>query len=775
MKRFSLCSQLLAVVLAASVPALPAAAPRAPDGKRLFQKQCANCHGKAGEGVKEKYAEALTGDWSVAKLTRYVEANMPDDDPGTLSTAEAEAVSRYLHEAFYSRAAQARLHPVRVELAHLTGHQHVVTVADLVRGFDAADAPASSARGLEAVYYNAARRGGFDNGKVVHRGLEAVPDLDAASNGVRQHLGETKEFSLQWRGAILADETGEYEFVVRTPNSVRFWINAPFNGAEAQIDANVSNPADPNHRVTVRLIGGRRYPIGLDYWALPGKPGAPAPTVALRWKPPHGSERTIPARNLSPDKVAPTFILATHFPADDSSFGYERSTTVSKAWDEATTGAAFEVANHVARKLDRFAGTRAGDPERPKKIEAFAAKFVTAAFRRPLTADETNRYITTRFKSAPDADAAMRRVVLLALKSPSFLYPELPVAKAGGKPEAAQVAARLSFGLWDSAPDPELRRAAAEGRLGERAAVTAQAERMLGDPRAQAKLQAFFHQWLQMRFLEDLRKDAALFPDFSPELIDDLRTSLNLFVADVAWGPKPDYRDLLRAETLFVNDRLARFYGLPSPADGEFVRVATPPGERSGVLTHPYLLAAFAYKGATSPIHRGVFLTRNIVGRTLKSPPMAVAFNNEEFPPGLSMREKVTRLTRQSTCQGCHAVINPLGFTLEWYDAVGRFRREENGRPVDAAGEYRTDDNQPVKLTGPRDVAEFAIASERGADAFIEQLFHQVVRQPIMAFPPDTLDRLRNSFIASDYNLRKLLVDVATTAALRGLEPVSRP
>jgi hypothetical protein len=315
-----------------------------------------------------------------------------------------------------------------------------------------------------------------------------------------------------------------------------------------------------------------------------------------------------------------------------------------------------------------------------------------------------------------------------------------------------------------------LTRAAAEGRLRTQADVTAHAGRMLADARARAKLREFFHHWLQMRYVEDVRKDPALYPDFTPEIIDDLRTSLNLFLDEVVWSERSDFRELLRADYVVVNERLAKFYGLPAPEGGDFARVAVDPTQRSGVLTHPYLLAAFSYKSTTSPIHRGVFLTRNIVGRALKSPPTAVAFNDAEFAPNLSMREKVAKLTRSDSCQGCHAVINPLGFSLEWYDAVGRFRREENGRAIDALSDYITDDNQTVKLGGARDIAEFAITSERANDAFIEQLFHHLIKQPVNAFGPATAEKLRHSFIASGYNLRQLLVDIATLAALRGVD-----
>ncbi|MSU25103.1 MAG: DUF1592 domain-containing protein [Opitutus sp.] len=736
-------------------------------GKKIFSQQCADCHGDHGQGVEGKYKDALYGDWALPQLTRYIAKNMPDDHPASLSATEAGTVATYVYEAFYSRAAQVRNHPARVELAHLTNRQYAVTVADLLRQFAEPDAPAPTSQGLNATYYSTAVRGRFDATKITHTGIDAELNFTfTAGSEARRRAGGTADFSVQWRGAITADETGDYEFVVRTPNSVRAWINS--EPVEPVLDINVSTPENPDHRVTLRLLGGRSYPIGIDYWALPEKAGSPVtPALALRWKPPRGSERPIPARNLLPATPKPTFVVTTRFPADDSSQGYERSISVSKAWDEATTNAAFEVANHVVKKIDRFAGTRPADAARAQKIEAFAAKFVAAAFRRPLAADETQRIVTDLLRAAPEEAAGLRRVVLLALKSPQFLYVGLPAANS----EDMRTAARLSFALWDSAPDRELAQAAAAGRLRTRAEIAAQASRLLADPRAPAKLREFFFHWLQLRFVDDLRKDATLYPDFTPELVDDLRTSLGLFVDGVVWSEASDFRELLRADYLVANERLAKFYGLPPPPPGEFARVATPAGQRAGVLTHPYLLAALSYKTSSSPIHRGVFLTRSIVGRALKPPPMAQVFDEASFEPGMTMREKVVRLTRSENCQGCHAVINPLGFSLEWYDATGRFRTEENGRPIDAASDYVVDENEKMRFGSARDVAEFAIASEHANHAFIEQLFHHLVKQPLMAYGPDTIVDLRNSFIASGYNLKKLMADIATLSALPGARP----
>jgi hypothetical protein len=532
---------------------------------------------------------------------------------------------------------------------------------------------------------------------------------------------------------------------------------------KALIDAGVASGDMSEHRATLRLVGGRAYPLRLEFFKAPKDKSA---SIALLWKPPHGAEQIIPARNLSPSRVSSTFVVTTPFPPDDSSVGYERGVSVSKAWDEATTHAAIEAANYVVRNLDRLSRSKVSDTNRVAKAQAFCAEFVGTAFRRPLSEEQKRIYVSSHFKGATKVEDAVKRVVLLALKSPRFLYLGLD----NQKPDDFEVASRLSFDLWDSLPDRDLLKLAAQGVLHTPTQISQQAQRMLGDARAHAKVLYFLQHWLQMNRAEDLSKDATLFPGFTPEIIADLRTSLNVFLEDTVWSGGSDYRKLLQADYLFLNNRLAQFYGLSTNATDDFVKVNFDPKQRSGVITHPYLLAAFSYPKSTSPIHRGVFLTRNIVGRTLKPPPIAVAFKEADFAPNLTMREKIVELTRPQACRSCHSVINPLGFSLEHYDAVGKFRTRDNGKPIDSASEYVTDDGATVKLTGAPDVAEFAVNSEHAQNAFIEQLFHSVVKQPLLAYGPNVQERLRHSFIASGFNIQKLLVDISTLSALHGLE-----
>src|SRR5262249_26370527 len=264
----------------------------------------------------------------------------------------------------------------------------------------------------------------------------------------------------------------------------------------------------------------------------------------------------------------------------------------------------------------------------------------------------------------------------------------------------------------------------------------------------------------------DVSKAPAQFPGFDAAVASDLRTSLELFLEDVIWGEASDFRQLLLADYLYLNGRLAKFYGADLPADAPFQKVALDAGERAGVLSHPYLMARFAYTATSSPIHRGGFVARSVLGRMLQPPPPASTPPAPELRPDLTTRERVALQTKEQSCLACHSMLNPLGFTLEHFDAVGRFRDKENGKPIDATGTYQTRKGQAVQFSGVRDLAKFLAGSEETHDAFVEQLFHHLVKQPVRAYGPQEHAELRKFFEEHDCNVRKLMVEIMAATAL---------
>ncbi|WP_395095279.1 DUF1592 domain-containing protein [Armatimonas sp.] len=706
-------------------------------GPQLFAAQCAPCHGAKGEGGVG-YSKALIGSQTTRELASFLNKTMPPG-PKHIAAADASLVAAFMQDAFYSPLAQERNRPARVSLSRLTARQFKSAVADLVGSFRGS-ANLGVERGLKAEYFKAKR---FNNNERVLQRTDAQVVFDFGTAGPTADQFEPHQFSIRWEGSLVAPDTGEYELVVRSDHAVQLWVN---DSKKSLIDAWIKSGKDTEFRAPIYLLGGRTYPIRLEFSKstvgvddTKKKEGKPAPPafVTLAWKRPHLTDEPIPSRCLVPISVPETFLVNTFFPPEDRSMGYERSSMVSKAWDEAVTNAALETAQFVASR-------KWGMDEK-----LFARTFVERAFRRKLTDPEVERYVTRHFTQAPDTEAALKRVVLLTLKSPFFLYRE------------NNTASKLALTLWDSLPDEALLKA----DLATPEAVRTQAEKMLTDPRAWSKMREFLLTWLKVDAYPDLEKDKKRFPDFDAAAASDLRTSLELFLENTAWGEKSDFRELLLSDKVYLNGRLAKVYGASLSSDASFQPVSLDGRERAGVFTQPYVLASFAYLGTSSPIHRGVLLARNVLGRTLAPPPIAVTPAAAELQPKLTTRQRVSIQTKPAACVTCHNMINPLGFSLERFDAIGRLRQKENEQVIDATGTYQTRKGPVAKFNGARELAEFLASSEEVHATFVERLFQYTTKQSIRAYGPKTSLELQKRFVESGFNIKKLLVEIAVVAS----------
>jgi hypothetical protein len=753
-------------ILAVAVTMLSAAVAVAqePAGAVIYQQKCARCHGKTGEGTKDN-PQPLIGNRSLPQLAKYIAKSMPEDKPGTCTGADAEKVAAYIFDAFYSPAAQARIKVPRVELARLTVSEYRHAVTDLIGSFRPAKAANSSKEehGLRGEYFNA---GGKKGRTAAFARIDPVVRIDFNASTLDLDKLKAEQISATWQGSVVAIDTGMYDFIVRTEHSTRLWVN---DMKKPLIDKAVKSGSDIEFHGEIFLLAGRAYPMRLEFSRASlgvkkdpkEKPKQVPTTIALEWKAPRRAAALIRERNLIPTEVATSFALSIALPPDDRSAGYERGTAISKAWVQATTDGAIETASYVAANLAELSGVKGDGAERKKLLQAFCVKFAERAFRRPLTPEQKKLYVERQFEVAPDAETAVKRVVLLVMHSPRFLYREI-----GAEGDAFDVAARISFGLWDSLPDEELLRAAAMGKLKTRADVVREAERMLKDPRARTKMRGFFLRWLQLDQVAELPKDAKHFPGFDAGVVSDLQSSLDLFLEETMWSNKSDYRQLLLAEHVYLNGRLAKLYGGDLPSDAPFQKVTLKSGERAGVLTHPFLLAHYAYASTSSPIHRGVFLARNVLGVALRPPMNAFTPLPAELHPDLNTRERISKQTSPKDCRSCHAIINPLGFTLEGFDAIGRVRDKENGKPIDASGSFVTRSGKTENFNGARELAKFLAGSDEAHEAFVARLFHYLVRQPILAYGPEKLTELRRNFAENDCNMRRLVIEIIAQTAL---------
>jgi cytochrome c553 len=738
-------------------------------GLAIYREHCARCHGENGGGTTD-VPEPLVGDRSANQLAASIDETMPEDNPSKVTGEAARQVADYMHAAFYSSVARDRNRPARVELSRLTVRQYQNTVADLIASFRNRGPGIDDRRGLKGEYFHGRD---FDRGKaLVFERIDPQVDFRFGVEGPDPEQFQPNRFAIRWTGSVVPPETGTYEFVIRTEHSAKLALNTAWY-EQPLIDAYVKSGDETDYRVTIFLLGGRAYPLRLEFSkanqgvdTTQHEPPTNA-SMELLWKPPHGVLEHVPERCLIPHDAASVFVLRAPFPPDDKSIGYERGTTISQEWYAATTAAAIETADYVLDHVEHLAHVKRDAADRADKLRRFATTFAERAFRRPLSPELVKLVIERPFADATNLDTALKRSILLTLGSPRFLYREADAA--AGTIDPFDTAARISFGLWDSIPDQLLWEAAAKNQLATPEQVRKQAERMVQDRRTRAKLRDFLFGWLRIDLGPEIAKDGKEFAAFSPDVAADLRTSLELFLDDVIWRDN-DFRHLFADDEVYVNGRLAPLYGATLPPDEPFRRVRLDDGRRGGLLSHPYMMSVLSYGSATSPIHRGVFLARSVLGNTLKPPQEAIAPLAADQHPDLTTRERVALQTKAVACQTCHTMINPLGFALEEFDAIGRYRETEarggSAKPIDPSGSYLPREGPESQFRGARELAAFVATSRDAQEAFVQSLFHALVKQPARAWGPDTLDNLRLSFEAGGFNVPRLVVDIMTVAAL---------
>ncbi len=368
------------------------------------------------------------------------------------------------------------------------------------------------------------------------------------------------------------------------------------------------------------------------------------------------------------------------------------------------------------------------EPLTHAELAALLARTARRLYRRPVGADEAARLaelVRRAGNSGQPAAAALRHGLVAVLSSPSFLYWNSPApagtsARGSAEIDEVALASRLSAFLWSSVPDEELLRLAESGGL--RKEFRVQVARLLADPRSRALTENFAGQWLELRNMALVAPDPTAFPGWSAALAADLRRETELLFEHVLHENRP-VLELLTADYTFANARVAAHYGLPG-VDGEtFRRVSLADTPRRGLLSHGSLLTFTSHPNRTSPVKRGKFILEKILGTPPPPAPKDVPPLPEDAPElrGLSMRRRLEVHRANPACASCHAFMDPPGFALEHFDAVGRFRETEEGRPVDAGGQLVTGD-------AFRNAAELArILADRRTEDVVRSLAEQLL------------------------------------------------
>lgn len=734
-------------------------------GAAIYRDSCASCHGDSGQGVASAYANPLSGDSTVGELTKLIEATMPEGEPEKCVGPDAAAVAAYIHDQFYGPAAQVRNRPPRAMLARLTANQLRQSLADVYSHF-AGMAESTDDRGVYGMYFDGT------NHKEEHKKIKRVDPVLQFDFG---HAGPGESitpdsFSIVWEGSLLADHTGRYEIVVRSSCSFKMDFG---RGERVFIDNHVQSGDKTEFRKSIMLTAGRVYPFRIDFVQRKRKTEIPPANISLSWVPPHGIEEIIPTRSLIPRMGNGVFPLQSTLPPDDRSYGFERGISVSREWDESTTAASIEFAKIASSELySRYLRKHKDEPnENRAQLKAFLKELIEVAFRGNVPDELLRVYVDSQLDREPDDAEAIKRVLLMALKSPRFLY---PLADAD-RSQSQRVANRLTLTLFDSLPsDRWLMDKVNQNALADTENVRRVAEKMVQDLRTRAKVRSLMHEWLNIASAKEISKSPTAFAGFDAAVAFDLRNSLDAFLDHVIWSETSDYRQLFTADWAFTSERIANYYGkgwakeASAPngaAKGDLFKTASDGSLHHGLLTHPYMMSQLAYFDSTSPIHRGVFLIRYMLGRTLRPPSDAFTPLSPDLHPDLTTRERVALQTSPANCQTCHIKINALGFVLENYDAVGRFRESERNKPIESTGGYLSRSDTSVPFQGVGDLASYLAGSDDSHRAFVNRAFQYMVKQPAGAFGPTVLDELTAKFVQSGYNIRQLLVEIAMVAA----------
>lgn len=407
-----------------------------------------------------------------------------------------------------------------------------------------------------------------------------------------------------------------------------------------------------------------------------------------------------------------------------------------------------------AERLEAIAPCVAGGDESDACVRTYVAAFGRRAYRRPLTDAEVERFV------AIHREGGVRLVLVAMLVSPHFLYR----VEHAGVLSMYERASRLSYLLWGSMPDETLFAAAGAGALGTADAMEVEARRMLADPRARPQLVRFVSSWLELS-LDDVTKDDVAYPEWRPELARAMRDSSSRFVEHVLFESTGTLDELFRAPYAFVDDSLAPIYGVPPPGSDTLVRVALDPRSRAGIFTQPAFLAAHASADGSSPVLRGRALRERVFCQALPAPPDDVRPLAPVGPARPTTRARFEAHVEDAGCAGCHTLMDPLGFALEHFDGLGRFRADENGEPIDAGGEIFGTGATDGPVDGAIALAGALASSQDVSRCAMEQAWRFALRRP--SEEADACDReaLAGSWARSGGELRELLVAIVRSDA----------
>ena len=471
---------------------------------------------------------------------------------------------------------------------------------------------------------------------------------------------------------------------------------------------------------------------------------------------------------------------ADRFPPEDFVGGFKnqtRSQGIPPVLEDAYSRAAERMALNAFRAGDvnNLIPCKPASARDLKCREQFVRAFGERAFRRPLTSVEVQRYTELFATQATKAGTFLegaRVVVEAMLQSPKFLFHV--TAGEGGAVRDYAIANRLSYLLWDTMPDRALLGAAANGDLRTADGIERVARSMLEDTRARQAVDEFFSQWLRFDRMLGAAKDDGRYPTFTPELAAMMVQETKMLLGHLVWDNR-NFMDAFTADYTFLNADLARLYGLPEPA-GEFERVTFPAElPRAGILGHATFLASTTGPVETSPTARGLFVREHLLCQIVPNPPPGVNTNLPEpatADAARAKRERMVEHAQNPACSGCHRLMDPIGFGLEKYDAVGAWRDQEIVDIYTGAGEGRRSKPVKVDITATGEIAGIAnstfgdsralgrvlASSPVCQDCVVKQMFRYAFGRPETPADRTSIASAAAAFRSSGFKFKEMLI-----------------
>lgn len=486
--------------------------------------------------------------------------------------------------------------------------------------------------------------------------------------------------------------------------------------------------------------------------------------------------------NALRDLLGIGFKAGEDLPADDVGDGFDNQAdvlTLSPLHLEKYLASAESAVNQALKGPGRRGnGQRIEVPATTAQLKPAVERFLRRAWRRPPDPAEVTRYLQLASASGPKPEDGFSAVMIAALVSPRFLFvveadPE--IGKADRQLDGHELATRLSLFLWSSIPDEALLDAVEKGELGNPAGIRAQVERMAKSPKAQALARNFTGQWLQLRNLKNIQPDPARFPGVTEALKEDMAVECEMFFTSLLEGNRP-ITEFVDARHTFLNERLARFYGirLPRIRNAGFQRHEFEDAKRGGVTTMAGVLLVTSNPTRTSPVKRGKFVLENILGTPPPPAPPGVEELKDDAGArkAATLRQRMEEHRRNPNCSVCHAKMDSLGFGLENFDAVGRWRTEDEGKPIDSAGELPGG----KKFTNPAELRKILMEQpEVFADCLTRKMLTYALGRSLAAKDRCIVEKIVAELRKGNWGLADLVKAVAASEPFTRREKFTGP